>query len=220
MRTVLTSLALGLTLFATGCPHGPPIDIVGPPAYDESGVPSTPFYEELANRTSEMAAEGVIPSDPHEAYVLAMQEIEDNGIRILPKAEGIEQWEKFTTTFPTKIFVAKDWDEMSEATQAEILWHEIVHVREYDAHTPLKMGLMYVVAEGRWALEVQAYRESYRVKRLFGASEETIRGFMRPRAESLYTSYELGAMPKEYAIEKAIEIWMLDSPDATGTANP
>lgn len=212
MRIVLTSLALGLTLFATGCPHGLSIDIVGPPAYDENGVPSTPFYEELANRTSEMAEEGVIPSDSHEAWLLAMQEIEDNGIRIIPKAEGIEQWGKFTTTFPTKIYVAKDWDDKSEAIQAEILWHEIVHVREYDVHTPLKMGLMYVVAEGRWALEVQAYRESYRVKRLFGASEEAIRGHMRPRAESLYEGYELGAMPKEYAIEKAIEIWMLDSP--------
>jgi hypothetical protein len=149
-----------------------------------------------------------------------MQEIEDNGIRILPKAEGIEQWEKFTTTFPTKIFVAKNWDEMDEASQAVILWHEIVHVREYDAHTPLKMGLMYLVAEGRWALEVQAYRESYRVRRLFGATEEEIRKHMRPRAESLYTSYELGAMPKEYAIEKAIEIWMIDSLAVTGTEDP
>lgn len=212
MKKVLTSLALGLTLFTTGCPHGPPIEIVGPPAYVD-GVPQDLFYEELAKRTSEMAAEGEIPSDPHEAWVLAMEQIEARGIRILPKAEGIETWERFTTTFPTKIFVSNKWDSFSEDVQAEILWHELVHVREYDAHTILKMDAMYLVAEGRWALEVQAYRESFRVARTFGVSEAKIRARMEPRAVSLYESYELGAMPRDYAIAKAVEIWMLDSPD-------
>jgi len=212
MRTLLKSFAVGFVLFGTGCPHGPPAGLVGPPVYDENGAPTDPFYEELAKRTSEMASEGEIPSDPHEAYLVAMQEIEDNGIKIVPKAEGIEQWEKFTTTFPTKIYVAKNWDEKSEAVQAQILWHEIVHVREYDTHTPLMMGFMYVVPEGRWALEIQAYRESYRVERLFGVPEEKIRAALEPRAEFLYESYELRAMPHDYAIKKAVEIWMLDSP--------
>lgn len=212
MKKVLAIAAFGFTFFVAGCPHGPPVEIVGPPVYDQ-GAPLDFFYEELAHRTSEMAPEGTIPSDPHKAWVLAMLAIEENGIRILPKAKGLEKWEKYTTTFPTKIYVSTDWDQKSEAAQAEILWHEIVHLREYEAHTPLKMGLMYFVAEGRWALEVQAYRESFRMKRLFGASEENIRKAFRPRAESLYTGYELAAMPKKYAVEKAIEIWMLDSLD-------
>jgi len=209
MRTILVSAVACSFLLLAGCP-GLAVKVHAPPQY-EDGVPSDSYYEDLARETSEMAANGVIPSDPHEAYLLAMQEIEDNGITILPKAEGIEQWQKFTTTFPTKIYVAATWDEMSEPTKAEILWHEIVHVREYDKHTPLLMGLMYVTAEGRWALEVQAYRESYRVKRLFGVPEEEIRKMMKPRAESLYESYELATMPHDYAIDKAVEIWMLDS---------
>jgi len=44
-------------------------------------------------------------------------------------------------------------------------------------------------------------------------SEEDIRKRMLPRAESLYTGYELGGMPKDYALQKAVEIWMLDSPN-------
>ena len=32
-------------------------------------------------------------------------------------------------------------------------------------------------------------------------------------AASLYDGYDLGGMPKKYAIEKAVEIWMLDSPN-------
>jgi hypothetical protein len=213
MKKVLTSLAVVLAFFMMGCPHGLPEGIVGPPVYQD-GVPQDLHYEQMAMRTSEMAGEGEIPSDPHEAWVLAMQEIEDNGIRIIPKAQGIEKWEKFTTTFPTKIFVSKNWDTYDEATQAVILWHELVHVREYDAHTPLVMGTIYLgVAEARWALEVQAFRETFRVRRIFGEAEDKIRAAMRPRAERLYESYDLGGMPKEYAIDKAVEIWMLDSPN-------
>lgn len=210
MRKLIAPLTA--CLFLTGCPALSSVKVHAPPQY-EDGVPTDTFYEDLALRTSEMAPEGHIPSDPHEAWLLAMQEIEDNGIEIVPKAEGeFEQWTKFTTTFPSKIFTATHWDQMDEATQAVILWHEIVHLREYDEHTPLLMGLMYFTAEGRWALEVQAYRESFRVKRLFGVAEEQIRKEMRPRAERLYESYELGTMPREYAVEKAVEIWMLDSP--------
>lgn len=214
MRTVFKALTVAVALLVTGCPHGLSLEVVGPPAYDEKGVPSNSFYEDLARRTSELAAEDEIPSDIHEAWLVAKQQIDDNGIRIIQKVGRIEQWNKFTTTFPTKIYVAKNWDDMSEAWQAIILWHELVHVREYDIHTALKMGTMYIVAEGRWALEVQAYRESFRVMRKFGMPEKDIRDRMLPRAEALYEGYELGAMPHDYAISKAVEIWMLDSPDS------
>ena len=210
MKKVLTSALACSLLVLAGCP-GLAVKVHTPPQYVE-GVPADTFYENLAQETSEMAPEGVIPPDPHEAYLLAMQAIVDNGIEIVPKADGgPEQWTRFTTTFPTKIFVAANWEEKSEDVKAEILWHEIVHVREYDRHTPLMMALMYAVAEGRWALEVQAYRESFRVQRLFGVPEERIRARMGLRAESLYESYELGTMPHDYAIDKAVEIWMLDS---------
>lgn len=205
------AVLVGALLSMAGCPNFK-LPSYPPPAYAEDGTPSDPFFDQLAQRTSEMAEDGEISSDPEEALRVAHEYIDGRGIRIVPKAEGLEQWEKFTTTFPRKIFVAKDWDDKPPAIQAEILWHEIVHLREYDAHTPLDMGAMYFVAEGRWALEVQAYRESFRVKRLFGVPEEEIRKMMGPRAESLYTSYELGAMPREYAIDRAVEIWMQDSP--------
>lgn len=208
MRKLLAPSAVCLLM--TGCPALSSVKVHAPPEYVD-GAPSDPFYEDLARRTSEMAAEGAIPSDPHEAYLVAMQEIEDNGIEILPKADGFEQWGRFTTTFPTKIYVSANWNEKSEWAKAATLWHELVHVREYDEHGELLMGLMYGTAEGRWALEVQAYRESFRARRVFGESEESIRAAMRPRAEKLYDNYELGAMPRGYALDKAVEIWMLDS---------
>ena len=212
MRKVLLSALLGSALLSTSC-KSLGVRVHAPPTYT-GNVPSDTYYEELAAETTEMATAGEIPADPHEAYLLAKQEIDDRGIEIVPKAEGYEQWDKFTTTFPTKIFVAKGWDEYTEDRKAVILWHELVHVREYDRHTPLLMGLMYVTSEGRWALEVQAYRETFRVERKFGVPEDRIRENMDVAAEKLYEEYELGTMPRDYAIGKAIEIWLLDVPGA------
>jgi hypothetical protein len=210
MKKLLAPALVFSLVVLGGCPNFK-LPLHPPPTYAEDGTPSDLFFEGLAGRTDEMAPDGEIPTDPAEALRVAHEYIESRGIKIIPKAEGVETWEKFTTTFPRKIFVAKDWEQMSVDAQAEILWHEIVHVREYDKHTPLEMGTMYIVAEGRWALEVQAYRESFRVQRLFGAPEATIQERMAARAESLYTGYELGTMPHDYAVKKAIEIWMQDS---------
>ena len=209
MRNILVAL-LGL-VSVIGCHRKIPSEVAPPPLYLE-GVPQDLYYENMAMRTEEMAPPGEIPSNPHEAYLLALQEIQDQGVELVPKATGFEKWDRFNTTFPGRIFISKNWDEKDEATRAAILWHEMVHLREYETHTPLIMGTIYLaVAEARWALEVQAYRESFRVWRTFGMPQEDLRERMIPRAESLYFDYELRAMPQEYAIRKAVEIWMLDS---------
>lgn len=207
------SLLFSLFFSLAGCKTLNSVRVHGPPAYVD-GVPQDLHYEKLAYRTQEMAVEGEIPSDAKEAYLVALQEIEDQGVRVLPKAEsGYEQWDNFTTAFPTVILVAPDWEERSYANRAATLWHELVHLREYDEHGELLMGLMYWTAEGRWSMEVQAYRETFRVYRILGEPEENIRKAMRPRAEKLYEGYQLELMPREYAVEKAVEIWMLDSPN-------
>ena len=187
------------------------VRVQAPPQYAD-GVPSDLHYEKLAERTQEMALEGTIPDDPAEAYRVALALLEERGVQVVPKAtSGSEQWDAFTTAFPKTILVATDWNDLSETARATVLWHELVHLRQYEEHGELLMGLMYVTAEGRWSMEVQAYRESFRVKRVLGESEDLIREGMKRRAASLYNSYELGAMPREYAINKAVEIWMLDS---------
>jgi len=201
----------------SGC-KPPPVNVPAVPRYEE-GVPTSSGYDDLALRTSEMSSPGEVPSDPQEAYDAALAELERRGVRIIPKAPDggagdlIDDWSTFTTAFPTVILVTVRWDEYTVRRKAEILWHEIVHLRQYEEFGPIKMGLLYAVPEGRWAIEVQAYRESYRMRRQFGDSEETLRKHMNPRAEGLYRRYLLDSMPREYAINRAIEIWMLDSPE-------
>jgi hypothetical protein len=201
-------LFLLATLGVFGCP-GVAGHVPRPPTY-ENCVPSDPFYHDLAASTDDLSEPEEIPSNPHEALILAEQEIADNGISIEPKAQGMEDWSKFTTTFPDTIFVSVEFPDMDESERAEILWHELVHVRQYDRIGTKSFLLMYALAEGRWALEVAAYRESDRVWRLFGASEEDVQVRAARRADSLYDRYELGLMPRECAVSRAVEVWALD----------
>jgi hypothetical protein len=212
MNKLLTNLLPLLLIFMLGgCRTLSSVKVHAPPQY-EDGRPTDLHYENIARRTQEMAPEGRIPADAREAYLLALDELEARGIKVLPKAEsGYEQWDQFTTTFPHTILVAPGWDELSYASRAATLWHELVHVREYEEYGELLMGLTYFTAEGRWAMEVQAYRETFRVLRILGRSEEDLRKSMHARADGLYEGYSLGSMPREYAVETAIDIWMLDS---------
>ena len=205
-RIAAVSLVLGLL----GCP-GFTEGVPRPPTYEEC-KPSDPFYWDMANATVDMAGPAEIPSDPIEAFKVAQEQIDDRKVKIIPKVDGFEDWSRFNTTFPDTIYTSKDYPNYSDAGKAAVLWHELVHVRQYDRHRAAKFFTMYAFAEGRWAIEVQAYRESYRVRRLWGDDEENIREAMRSRAEMLYKEYELWQMPEECAIQGAIDIWMQDSP--------
>jgi len=205
-------------LLLAGCP-GFTYDAPRPPTWDDECKMSEPYYMDLARGTQFLAKEGEIPSDPEKALAAAKKYIADKNVDIEYKADGIEDWSKFNTTFPTVVYVTKDFDQSQIEMQAVILWHEIVHLREYKEMKPAVFFQHYAFAEGRWALEVQAYRESFRVMRLLGLSESKIRSQMRDQAESLYEGYELGqvnenspGIPKKCAVDVAIDIWITDIP--------
>lgn len=214
MKKLLPFLAL---LLLVGCPGF--YEAPRPPTWDgDSCQPSDAYYLDLAKGTQYLSVEGEIPDDPGMALEKVRMALDEKDIEIVPKAEGLEQWEKFTTTFPDTIYISKTFPDSSTASQAGILWHEFVHVREYEDLGAKKFFQHYLYAEGRWALEVQAYRESFRVQRLWGVPEDRITFNMENTAEKLYVGYELGqasdsgpGIPKQCATGLAIQIWMLDA---------
>jgi hypothetical protein len=165
----------------------------------------------LAQDTQYLSQPGEISTNPVLALKQAQKFLDTSGIKVVPKADGIEAWTEFTTTFPDTVYVSKDFPTLSVAEQAAILWHEIVHVRQYEALGLKVFFAHYSFAEGRWALEVQAYRESFRVRRVWGEDDQTLRSGMLGQAERLYSGYELGAMPKNCAVDLAIEVWSSNS---------
>lgn len=216
MRTLLTA-AIACSLFATGCPGFVPDDVPRPPTYDDSCAASDQFYYELAAETRDMSEDGAISSDPSVALAAAEAELDERGVDVQAKADGFEDWGRFTTTFPSTVYVSTKYADLDDGGKAATLWHELVHVREYDRHTPKKFFFIYSYAEGRWALEVQAYRESFRAWRSFGEPEESIRERMILMAEKLFEDYQIGddgtgvGMPRQCAVSRAVEIWTQDS---------
>lgn len=173
---------------------------------------SESYYKDLASSTQFLAEPNSIPSNPQEAKTVALKDIDDRGVSVETKADGIEAWERFNTTFPQAVYLTKDFDQKELEVQVILLWHEIVHLRQYEGMTPQTFYEHYVFAEGRWALEVQAYREGFRVMRLLGLSEEKLREAMNTQAERLYENYLLEAIPKHCALEGAVSVWLRDAP--------
>jgi hypothetical protein len=108
------------------------------------------------------------------------------------------------------ILLAPDWEERSVKSRAATMWHEIVHKRQWDDLGRDVMTVRYAVAEGRWSLEVEAYRETFRILRLFGATEEELEPLYKRRVDSLWDSYYLGSMP-DCMKARTIEIWKRDA---------
>lgn len=184
--------------------------VKAPPTYDEDCRPSDPFWLKVAGETTDLAPEGAIPSDPQEAYDKALAEVERLGLRLVSKREvGHRQWDGFSSTLPDTIFLAPDWDSKSVDDQARILWHELVHKRQWDRLGREAFLALYVTAEGRWALEVVAYRESFRVHRVFGVPNDQILSALPARADFLYQEYHLHSMPV-CTQELSVEVWAQD----------
>jgi hypothetical protein len=205
---LISTLVIALSL--TGC--WGKISAPRPPTWEvKSCTPDDDYYLELAQDDTHLTDLRDISRDPEVAVLQAKDILEDWSVAIIPKAKGIEEWSRFSTTFPTAVYVAEGFDRMPSVYQAIILWHEIVHLRQYQALTPKVFYDHYLFSEGRWALEVQAYREDFRlIKKFSPATDAELLLFMQYRAESLYSQYKISMMPQECAIRRAIDIWSMD----------
>lgn len=188
-----------------------------PPVYNQACEPSDPVYLDWAMDTTDLAEPGEIPSDPQEALDKALRIVEEKGIGIVEKeVTGQDKLDRFTTTMPRYIYVKPGFWDQEIWIQAATMWHEIVHIRQWQRLGRAVMGARWTVyAEGRWSLETVAYRESFRVYKLFGRSDAWIRDFAPKRAERFYETYALSGMPKECMVQITSEIWTMDLLEAS-----
>jgi len=201
---------LGVALVVTGC-RSFATTVQPPPRYDENCQPQPSYWLDYARETQDLAPEGFIPTDPVEALAKAHAEAERLGLRLVTKkAMGIEGYDGFSMTLPDTILLASDWDAMSVPQQAGILWHELVHKRQWDRLGREAFLARYAVTAGKWSIEVPAYRESWRVQKLWGVSDEQIKKNIEARSHSLYDDYILGASMPECTKKTSVEIWMID----------
>lgn len=206
----LVPLLFAVLFLATGCKNLA-ARIPLPPTYDEQCIPTDDRFVKWSEDEQDLAKPGTISSDPQKAYDDVQAFFKEKNIKLVPKGTyGPQQWSRFTTTLPEVIFLGKEFDDYSIKAKSVILWHEAAHVRQWERLGPEDFIARYAVTEGRWSLEVVAYRESFRTMKLFGATEEQMREAMAERLNLLYEEYILYQMPKKCMEKYSLAVWELE----------
>jgi len=133
----------------------------------------------------------------------------DNGYVIKPKTSFFgSRFSKMTTTYYKEIRVGDGWEDYSIPRKASVLRHEIVHAKQWRHFGRASFGANYIFsARFRWAMEVQAYRESVRAYRVLGAKEDWLRNYAtREVPDVLWQNYMLGVLRKGDVYEHAARI--------------
>lgn len=203
MRQFLPTLGVAFLVGCTG------LVAPRPPTYSEECVPSSDYYLKMASSLRDVTPLEDVPQDPQEAYAKALVYLEEHEVSISTKGDG-DPTADFTTTLPGQIFLSAKFSALPIQYQAATLWHEIVHVNQWERMGKDVFIQHYAYSEGRWALEVPAYRQSLRLVRKFGMDPSAYESYKTGRFNALYDKYALGTMPRECAEEHTLAIWGLD----------
>jgi hypothetical protein len=139
----------------------------------------------------------------------------DNGFAIKQKSSHFGgRLSKMSTTYYKEIRVGARWTEFSVPKRAAVLKHEIVHARQWRHYGQGSFATKYIFsARFRWAVEVQAYRESIRVYRTLGAVEKWLREYVKDLVpNSLWKNYALKTLRKDDVYDEARRILSKEIP--------
>ena len=118
--------------------------------------------------------------------------------RVLKTGSG--RFSKMATAFRRRLKLPTNWNDYKAWEKGVLLAHERVHYRQRRQFGNSRFDVRYV-ADPRFlvAMETQAYRESLRVRRLFGASQDSLEKYAKWVSKTLLDSYPTTKMldPKE-----------------------
>jgi hypothetical protein len=153
------------------------------------------------------------PHDPKEALAKAEKLLKDAGYSIVEKPGLTRAGREFSTTLRKRIWVEEGWEALSVESRAEVLFHELVHVRQRHAWGHAKFLWRYKSAEGRWCIEVPAYRESIRAMKAIGHSltEQGVEKYVDYKVPSMRTDYLMTALDGDQYSRETRRIWLMEA---------
>ena len=112
------------------------------------------------------------------------------GVTIVTKIKTSLRSSKVSTAYYKQIRVRHDWNDITHASQATTLAHEMVHVRQWRKYGRLGFGARYVLSQRfRWAMEMQARTEQVIAMQCLGMGTQE---FVDKQAERMLDVYKLG----------------------------
>lgn len=114
------------------------------------------------------------------------------GLKVRPKSSFFgPNFQKMTTTYWRQIRLGKNYPTYPPIVQGPLWSHEWVHVEGWGYYGVVRFAAMYLGARKSWALEMQAYRESIRAKKVLGVSSKEIDEFINDMVKSIWKGYPL-----------------------------
>jgi hypothetical protein len=190
------------------CDGAPPLA----PTYDDSCTPSHTYYLKIARSDEDLIPKDKLPSKADESLALAVSYLDENGISMIEKDDTFPN-KDMSMALPTVIVLAQDFWSRPVYAQATTLWHEIAHIHQWKRFGKPKMSLLVIKAEGRWAIETVAYRQSIRSYAALGYSRDSILKYADSTFEMLYDRYDLSSIPKHCAYKNTMDVWMKEIPE-------
>lgn len=113
----------------------------------------------------------------------------------LEKKSGGSKLARMSTTYYGSIRLGSKYDSLSDEWKSVLLAHELVHARQWRHFGRRTFRTRYLFwTRWRWAIEVQAYRESVRMLIALGASKGLIESYIDARTKSLLSNYTLSSL--------------------------
>ena len=130
------------------------------------------------------------------------------GVRVVPKTSIFgSRLSKMSTTYYSEIRLGTDYPRLSQAWQAVVMGHEMLHARQWRAYGRNRFRTRYLFrTRWRWAVEVQAYAESLRIMVALGFSSEAIESYISTRGDVLWENYALRSLRKDHVLRYTAQI--------------
>lgn len=144
---------------------------------------------------------------PEKMLAHCLAELQRYGVRIAKKAPMKTKYARMTTAFYRQVRVGTTWDRKSTAAKAVTLAHELVHIRQWRHFGRIAFGSSYVFsARWRWAMEMNAYRESMRAMKILGYSKTHRKNSATTRGPSMYGTYALRGLRRDHVVNYTREV--------------
>ena len=145
-------------------------------------------------------------SNPTKALANEMREAQRLGVKIVYKVLNFGKWLTYSTTFLRwGIRLSPEWKGEQGFGKARHVRHELVHSRQWRGLGRALFGFLYAIAEWRWAIEMQAFREDVKATVQAGVNKADVLEYVEERISDL-SLYSLGRLDQEHMEETTREL--------------
>jgi hypothetical protein len=129
------------------------------------------------------------------------------GLAVVNKPDLGTSLSRMSTTYYRELRLGTGYADKTDAWKAVTMAHEILHARQWRHWGPATFRTRYMFwTRWRWAIEVQAYRESVRCLVALGVRPSTLDEYIASRPGVLWSKYAIKTLHKGDVFEHTMRL--------------